>query len=212
VNLTRLKKRFAGASVTVAGSSWSLTPEQLELARSAGPVIAVNSTVFSAPFADILYACDHDWWACHYGQLMLTDFVGVHFAYDEASVLAGYADMQAHFPDGLPGNSSGHQAVQLAAQLGAARICCIGMDMSNGPEGQRHFHAGHPPECATPYYPADNWRAQFAELCERLAADGVAVTQCSAGFLALAGVSCKLQADWIKEAPSDECGQTKSEH
>lgn len=192
-----------GSCITIAGSSWSLTQGQLERARSAGPVIVTNSTIYSAPWAAACYGYDRAWWDVHAAKVR-----------EEApdAILATMNQEAAKAHDlrlvgvgaRLPGSSSGHQAVLWAALMGFTQIACIGMDMAYGPSGERHYHGGHHPECATHAFPAEDWRLDFSRLVDRLRYNGIHVAQCSAGWKPMRGVLGMTLERWLQDRRTEE--------
>lgn len=144
---------WPGSTVVVAGSGASLTEPVAALAATSGHrIIAVNDTHRLLPTADILYACDADWWKAHDGVL---GFAGERWSsHDEAKnnklpcaekwdltlcfgrTLAGFSSNPAYIHYG---QNSGFQAINIAILRGAKRILLIGFDMQ-GP----NFFGRHP--------------------------------------------------------------------
>lgn len=115
-------------------------------------VIAINDAVRLAPWADLLYFCDEQWYRWH--ETEVREFEGMkatleNFALrDEVPGLAclakrGEAGLCAE-PDGLhTGSNSGFQAINLAVHLGARKIVLLGYDMK-AKAGQAHWFGDHP--------------------------------------------------------------------
>src|SRR3546814_7286157 len=62
------RKRWDGMTVACIASGPSLTAEDCESIRTAGlPAIVTNNTWQLAPWADVLYAGDYQWWK-RYGE------------------------------------------------------------------------------------------------------------------------------------------------
>jgi hypothetical protein len=129
----------------------------LELCRGF-PVIAVNDAYRLLPFANVLYACDADWWDIHRGT---SDFRGEKWSSQGANghndkieqakkyglrLIAGAEREGFSLAPGLIhyGSNSGFQAVNLAMQFGATRILLIGFDMCAPSNGPAHFFGNHP--------------------------------------------------------------------
>jgi hypothetical protein len=183
----------------VAGSSWSLTRGQLNRARTVGPVIAINSTIFAAPWAAAVYAWDSPWWAVNLTKVMDAAPEAIRATMSQTAASEHEVGLVDIGEAKLPGSSSGHQAVLWAAMMGFEHICCIGMDMAFAPDGQRHFHAGHHQDCRTHSFPAEKWRADFSALCLRLRERGVHVAQCSPGWQPMPGARGMTQERWLQQ-------------
>lgn len=152
IPLWEVPKEWPGATAFCIGGGPSLTPEQVEMVHDFSPnnyVIAVNDAYRIAPWADILYACDYQWWRWHEG---VPEFEGVKVGLRGCKDGAGYeGDWNGtDYPDvmglayngieGLEvkdprfvrsGKNSGYQAINLAVHLGAKRIILLGYDMQN---------------------------------------------------------------------------------
>lgn len=133
-------------SIFASGESLLRTLAKLNLIQLAerSTVITVNSSWRIAPWADIHYSNDHDWWAheqvegtgrkmCGYpfGEVPGTDQT---YKYDKKQLcLSG--------PNLVWGGNSGTAAINLAVKLGAKRIYLFGYDM----QGRTHWHGDHHP-------------------------------------------------------------------
>lgn len=187
---------WEGQTVTVVASGSSLTQAQVAAALALGPVIATNSSIYRVPAAAMLYACDEGWWTYHRPHLP-ESFTGLRVTQNVTVAQAGWAEwvkgarctvwMRGE-SDIYLGSNSGHQAVGVAALLGAARVFCVGMDLALV-NGQRWHHAPHPADYSTPYFPSARWRADFGRLVHCLAERGVEVVQASGGWAPMAGVT-----------------------
>ncbi len=178
----RVERLWPGSTVVCIASGPSLTQADVDCVRGKARVIAVNTSVELAPWADALYACDARWWAWKKG---MTGFAGLKFALQSnAGRWPGVTVLRAGHGQGLSdnpkilmtGRNSGYQAVNLAVLLGAARILLLGYDMQRGPKGQEHWHAQHPVKVENPYYA---WVASFSTMVEPLKALGIEVVNCS---------------------------------
>ncbi len=125
-------------------SGTSLTQEDVDYCQGKASVYVVNNCYKLAPWADVLYACDEEWWD-HYQP----EFDGQKWTINEN---AGKKynlniiphDTQALFcKDGMiaTGNNSGFQAINLAYLHGFRRILLLGYDFKNS--GQ-HWFGKHP--------------------------------------------------------------------
>lgn len=75
------------------------------------------------------------------------------------------------------GQNSGHQAIQLAYQKGAARIILLGYDMQHT-NGRTHWHGDHP-KGLTNAEGIAGWVKHFGPLAKALELEGVEVVNCS---------------------------------
>lgn len=132
----------------------SLTKADCDYIRSLNiKTIVVNDGYRIAPWADILYACDADWWDTHY-QAAVKAFKGKKYTKtDKNPALNAAKDyklqrIKGENADGLGekslhyGKNSGYQAINLAYILGATKIILLGYDM--GVTRQTHWFGDHP--------------------------------------------------------------------
>lgn len=178
----RVPRLWPGATIVCIGGGPSLTPADIATVRGRARVIAVNDAYRLAPWADVLYACDQQWWNWHAG---VPTFAGwkygiassVPITWPDVVVLenTGWLGLEEE-PTGLrAGHNGGYQAVNLAVHLGAARILLLGYDMA--PDGaQTHWFGDHPDHVPSPF---PEMRAAFDTLVAPLAARGVEVLNCS---------------------------------
>jgi hypothetical protein len=117
--------------------------------------IAVNDAYRLAPWADVLYACDGEWWD-HHGGCM--GFAGEKWSshapggndkrrhaerYGLHLVAGVDAPGFSHDPSRIHyGLNSGYQALNLALLFGAKRIALVGFDM-RAVDGRAHFFGAH---------------------------------------------------------------------
>jgi hypothetical protein len=153
--------------------------------------IAINESYNLCLWADVLYACDANWWKYRLG---VPNFKGLkisqdYLAYDLFRI---YPDIKQIAVDrngnklllnlsGVVGSggNSGFQALNLAVQFGAKRIILVGYDMRV--DKGEHWHPRHPMPMSNPH-PRDNlprWRAALDGAAGMLIALGVKVINCS---------------------------------
>jgi hypothetical protein len=126
-------------------SGASLKKEDVEYCRGKGKVYAVKECWKLAPWADVLYAADDDWWD-HYDGVK--EFQGERWTCNERAA-------QRHGINHIPYNSdlvwgtdnviatggnSGFQALNLAVMQGAEKVILLGYDM--GFHGNKHWWTG----------------------------------------------------------------------
>lgn len=164
----RFNRRFQDRVVVVAATGPSLSKQDLEHARSHGAaLVAVNDAYRLAPWSDVLYACDPEWWDHHAGA---EQFAGERWTQDEGAArrwrlnyiegrrrpgfcLTGEA---VHY-----GDNSGYQAINLALYMGARRVVLLGFDMQ-ATGGRRHYFGNHP-GAMNKEHPYRIWLAAFDE-------------------------------------------------
>lgn len=171
---------WAGAAVAVLASGPSMSQEVADRVHAAGlPAIAINNTYLLAPWADMLYAADEEWWRVHRAA---AEFRGLKVT---AGVVPGVARVTCTGLDGIDmtpgcvrtGGNSGYQAIQLAAQAGARRVLLLGFDMHGS-----HWHGDHGPGLRNTT--ADlfaKWVKRFDSAAPLLAAAGIDVVNCTPG-------------------------------
>lgn len=171
-------KIWPGETVACVASGPSLLREDVERLRGRVRTIVINTTYTLAPWADVLYAADNQWWDWHKGA---TDFAGMKFSVSTAPHKRwGVQVLKKGERDGLSldpqtlclGKDSGYQAINLAVLFGASRIILLGYDMQRGPMGERHWHGDH--RIPTPnLYP--EFLLFYPSLAARLHEEGVEV-------------------------------------
>jgi hypothetical protein len=176
---------WAGATVAILASGPSMSEGLAARVHEAGlHTIAINSNWKLAPWADIIYAADVDWWH-HADNRAALSLPGLKVSCQPVrGVLQLQNTGRAGF-DERPhcirtGGNSGYQALHIAAQARAARVLLLGFDMHE--KAGCHWHGPHPlPLRTTPAPLFARWCARFAELAPVLAARGVDVVNCTPG-------------------------------
>lgn len=152
--------RWSGATVVCIASGPSLIAADCELVRGSGcKTIVVNTSFRLAPWANILYAGDRQWWSV-YGQEAKATMRECWTASIDAAERHGIQYREARDFE-----NSGYQAIELAAELGASRIVLLGYDCQHS-FGKRHWHTDHPADLGNADG-AHEWPDRFAELAER---------------------------------------------
>ena len=137
-----------------------------------------------APWADALYACDGKFWLGYPDAL---DFAGLKVT-QSAKTMPGVEKVKVdphstrmlfdRFGRLGAGGNSGFQAVNLAAQAGAARIVLVGFDYSLA-RGE-HWHGRHPQGMNNPSeLNMRTWRANLDGSAALLSSLGVEVLNAS---------------------------------
>lgn len=127
----------------------------VDLFRGKAFVIAVNDAYRLCPWADMIYACDYDWWCFHAAYVRGLQGEKVTLRHDvNIPVIGGVREVPAikfprrgfsAGPEIFMGHNSGYQALQIAAGL-SNKIWLAGFDM--GATGNTHFFGDHPPQLA----------------------------------------------------------------
>lgn len=186
---------WSGSTVVLLAGGQSLTVAQCDAVsqwRGAGPMrrcIAINTTYQRALWADVLYACDLEWWELYANKVGIGEwprFDGDRWTQDErAAKRFGIRYVKSQAAPGLgrrpglihQGGNGGYQAMNLAYQAGASRLVLLGFDMHGG-----HWHGQHPrPLSNPPPYLFATWLKAFIQLATDLQEEGVQVVNCTPG-------------------------------
>lgn len=166
----------------VAAPGPSLTPAVAEACKGY-PTVAVNDACRLFPDADILYACDAEWWHVHCGAPKFSgerwSSQGDRLRDDKREAAAAY-DIKlirgtdqpgfSYRPDLIHyGNNSGYQATNIAGhKIGwNGTIVLVGFDMRRV-KGRSHFFGEHPSTLRTTRTGYDKWPKLFAEAAHGL--------------------------------------------
>lgn len=184
-------KLWPGSTIAVLATGPSLTQEDCDYVRGKARIIAINDAHRLAPFADVLYSSDRQWWQHYKG---VPSFAGMKYgigsAPTKANAFSNLADIRVlkntgftgleSSPGGLRnGQNSGFAAINLAVHFGATRVLLLGYNMGY-PAGRAHFFGNHPAGLSQSegLYPA--FRRSFESIVEPLKALGVSVINCTA--------------------------------
>lgn len=170
----------------IAASGPSLiTPDLLAL-RGQAKLCVVNNAHRLAPWADLLYAGDHQWWAKYHGETL--GFGGRVLTCRHADTRLPKDDRIERTPHRtgwwltgeLPfctGRNSGHAAICLVhALFGATDIALLGFDFQNT-GGMAHFFGSHDGLVNPVNWVG--WNRDMTRLAEQAADIGVRITNCS---------------------------------
>ena len=183
----------------IVASGPSLAAQDLETLRG-HKVIAINSSVFAAPFADFLLFGDSRWW--YQNHPLLKRFKGRCVTTTAAHTDERVLYMQKiNPPPGLTEKrdalvmqyTSLQAAMNRAVHLGAARMVLLGAD--NGPtkDGATHHHKPH-------HWPqrADCWDLQMKSL-------GTIVKPLRKRGIEVINTSIESRLPWWPKKPLKEC-------
>ncbi len=177
---------WEGETLVIVASGPSAKAAPLELAKGRAKVIAINMSWRLCPWADILFACDYNWWLRTEGW---QDFTGLKLTVDaKAARKWGLGYVHCMKPDDRVflepkgtvgwGGNSGFHCLNLAIQFGVRRVLLVGYDMTL--DYGLHWHGAHPSGMHNPR--ADNvkrWRHAVDSAARVAAAQGVEVINCS---------------------------------
>lgn len=133
-----------------------------------------------APWADVLYACDGDWWDAYINEARQA-FAGEMWTQDDAAAarykifrVSGESKVGLgknwviHF-----GGNGGYQLINLVYHFGAKKIILLGFDMQRT-NGLSHHHGDHPGGLNRSL-PFKDWLLKFNQLARDLRDEGVEV-------------------------------------
>lgn len=175
---------WQGQTVAILASGGSMSPLVAEQVKQAGiPAIVINTTYQLAPWADMLYAADAEWWEHPSNQIART-FSGLRVS---CSVVNGVdvkllrnTGQEGYDPDPecvRTGMNSGYQAVHIAMHARASKILLCGMDMRGG-----HWHGDHPQGLRNvPLEHYARYAAKFEHLVKPAEELGIEIINCSPG-------------------------------
>lgn len=177
--LWSVPRMWPGKTVAILASGPGMSAEIAAAVRQSNlPCIAINDTYRLAPFADMLYGADSEWWEHRRG---VPEFSGIkvccQFTVLGVLVLkhtgtSGFDDNPAHV---RTGSNSGYQAVHIAVHAGASRVLLFGFDMQGS-----HWHGPHlAPLRNTSPDTFEKFREHFTTLAPVLKSRGVEVLNCT---------------------------------
>lgn len=177
---------WLGRTVAILASGPSMSQAVADQVHAAGvSAIAINTTFRLAPWADMLYACDPEWWQ-HPQHADALAFPGLRVSL--GGNVVGVNRLHNSGATGIDrqpgcvrtGGNSGYQAIQVALHGGATRVLLCGFDMT-GRRGA-HWHGSHPAGLrGTQEETFEVWRRRFAAAAPLLEAAGLEVVNCTPG-------------------------------
>lgn len=175
-----IPRMWEGRTVAVLASGPSMSSVVASTVRVAAiPAIVVNETFRLAPWADLLYAADEDWWKVTPEAMQ---FSGMKVSVAKIPGVRKLINTGVTGFDPDPacirtGGNSGYQAIHIAAHCGASRILLCGFDMHGN-----HWHPEHKhPLKTTPQETYPRWCSRFEVLAVELKDRGVTVLNCTPG-------------------------------
>lgn len=180
------ERNWKHQTCVIMASGPGLTQEQAEHVRTALPrpvSIVINSTFKLAPWADIIYAGDMQWWKKYHKEVASTCPRSERWTCDhQAASHYKLNRVKGVNRPGLglnvihTGGNSGYQAINLAFLFGCRRILLLGFTMRTI-DGRKHWHPDHPTPL-TQVILVDEWRHKFVKMADDLKAHGCEVVNC----------------------------------
>ncbi len=180
---------WRGECVAIIASGPTANKVGVERLKDRIHVIAINENFRLAPFADLLYSCDAEWWTLR-GAPEAKKFTGIRIGFEVGvkgvnnikikKIGAEYVhELQFNEPGLLgSGGNSGFQMINLAAQFGATGIGLIGYDMRL--DQGMHWHGVHKTPMRNPDEVRCNlWKKHLDGASEKLKSIGIDVVNCS---------------------------------
>lgn len=146
----KVPRDWEGEEVAIFASGPSMTAAIADSLRGKLRAIAVNDQFRLAPWADVLYAADFQWWH-HANNRDALEFAGLKVTVSFATLWDQVLRLNPGPQSGLSFSAdtlvtcqnSGFQAMNLAALFGATRIYMFGFDMRKV-NGRHHNFGDHP--------------------------------------------------------------------
>ncbi len=147
---------FEGYTAVITGQGPSLVPSEVTTISEIFPTIAIKDTYQWAPNAQVIYACDRGWWFQrwktdvalreHKADKVVLDYQKLDTKVPDLHWLKCAGNQGFCFNEGhvCHGRNSGHQALNLAVNMGAKKVILIGYDMKRI-NGKAHCHDRHVP-------------------------------------------------------------------
>lgn len=146
----RAEPIWPGETCFIIGGGPSLIGFDFERLRHK-PVIAINSSIYSMPFAPVCFYADDRWGATN--ATRMKTYEGMIVTTSNTMPTPETKKMRkAHPPPALAldadalamRRTSTQAAINLAVHFGVNRIVLLGIDMNKAPNGITHHHAKHP--------------------------------------------------------------------
>jgi hypothetical protein len=188
-------------TVVCIASGPSLTEQDVNYVEGKARVIAVNDAYRLAPWADVLYAADHAWWAQNM-RYVEACFTGDCWT-QSVTASAKYSILKrvqltrepgiSHDPMTIhSGGHSGYQALNLAYLMGANRIILLGYDCQRT-GGEDHWFGRHEGPLNQGMDVAE-WARAYDAASDELWRAGITVVNCSRESAITAFVRVPIEA------------------
>lgn len=177
--------RWAGETVCIIASGPSLTQSDVNYARGKCRVITVNTSFKVAPWADVYYSNDDDWFDTYHSELDQLDgeqWTGHPTYYNEHINRMPFdksLDGISFEPGVISwGGNSGFAAIGLAVQFGVKKILLIGFD-HGWTDGKCHHHGKHPDHLQNKKPGFHRWTPYHEKAAKQLPERGITIINCS---------------------------------
>lgn len=176
---------WTGGDCLIVASGPSAIGQQIALARGRCKTIVINNSWRLAPWADVLYASDAEWWQSGNGEgfgalkVSRSNHPGVEKVWLRSAAGGWCNRILMDEPGEIgAGGSSCFQALNLAVQFGARRIALVGCDARI--DLGKHWHGDHGGALKNPVQQtAELWVKSFDAAADDLAELRIDVTNCS---------------------------------
>lgn len=173
---------WRGETCAILAGGPSMSQEIADSLRGKCRVIVVNDTYKLAPWADVLYAADWQWWNYHVeAQKFAGMRVGIYPVLPHLDILyllnGGYGGIDYRRTHLRTGKNGGFQAVHLAYHFGAKQILLCGFDMRDV-NGKAHWHGEHPKQ-VNKERPYATWIKLFTHAAPLYVAHGISIINCT---------------------------------
>lgn len=173
---------MTGAICIASGPSLTLH-DVILCATSGRTIYVVNDAYKIAPWADVLYAADSDWWDYHEG---VKEFMGERWGLDPRTcerwglnqIAYDSKKIFATEPPIATGSNSGFQAINLAYLQGHRDIWLLGYDMGHDKGSKKHFFGEHPAKINRPSQYQD-WLRHFRKAAPVMKEAGLKIVNMS---------------------------------
>lgn len=174
-------RMWEGRTIAVLASGPSMSQDVADRVRGL-PTIVVNETWRLAPWADVLFASDLQWWRAR--REALEGFTGIRICSQPGRDISGVHRLRITGHDGYDpdrscirfGGNSGYQAVHVAIHTGAARVILCGFDMHT--RGGVHWHGNHTGDLRNP---TENRMTRWIKRFRGLNGHGAQIINCTPG-------------------------------
>jgi len=198
----KIPRMWPGATCYILGGGPSLLQADMEIVRKKR-TIATNNAYQLAPWAEILFFMDNQWFKEHEARLakykgikvsianQFKDRRGIQYLHRGSKTMLGTIPTMIH-----NGNNSGYSAVNIAFHLGVSRIILVGFDMRV--VGSKHnFHDQHTRKMLDNIYDKE-YIPNFETIKQPLEKKGVSVynTCLDSGLKCFPFVSLEETASW----------------
>lgn len=173
-----------GEPCVIIASGPSAVDQPIDLIQGRARTIAINNSWKLAPWSDVLYGSDCNWWASGQGdsfkglKVSRSNIDGIHKV-ELVRKGIGWVDDIIFEPNGTigAGGTGAFQALNLAVQFGCKRIALIGVDARL--DLGEHWHGKHTHCGNSTDRTAEFWRDSFNAAAPKLLDAGILVTNCS---------------------------------